>query len=230
MGALIALNGPRLAVLCGVSLLVIACGGGPVPSPLPRPPAGEAPPGAARPEAPAEATSPALAPTPGHVGPLNAAISEADLDALWARQMMLPVEGIKRSALRDSYTAGRSNGRTHAALDILAPRSTPVLAATDCVIGRLSNGSIGGIVIYAYDPDEQFVYYYAHLERYRRGLKVGDRIAKGSVIGYVGTTGNAPKNTPHLHFQVMKRGAGRAWWDGPPINPISYFASDGDRP
>lgn len=143
---------------------------------------------------------------------------------------MIPVEGIRRTALRDNFTAGRSGGKIHGALDLLAPKSTPVLAAADCIIGRLFEGPIGGIVIYAYDPDERFVYYYAHLERYRRGLAVGDRVAKGSVIGYVGSTGNASPNAPHLHFQVMKRGRGRAWWDGPPINPFSFFASDGVRP
>jgi len=143
---------------------------------------------------------------------------------------MIPVEGITRLTLRDNYTAGRANGRIHGAIDILAPKGTPVMAAADHVIGRLFEGPIGGIVIYAYDEEERFVYYYAHLDRYRRGLSVGDRVAKGSVIGYVGTTGNAPPNTPHLHFQVMKRGRGRAWWDGPPINPYTYFAFDGIRP
>ena len=150
-------------------------------------------------------------------------MENADLDALWARQIIVPVEGISRRSLRDDYTAVRPKG-IHGALDIVAPRSAPVLAADDCIIGRLFSGPIGGIVIYAYDDAQRFVYYYAHLERYRRGLAVGDRVAKGSVIGYVGTTGNAPPGTPHLHFQVMKRGAGRAWWDGPPINPFSFFA------
>jgi murein DD-endopeptidase MepM/ murein hydrolase activator NlpD len=74
------------------------------------------------------------------------------------------------------------------------------------------------------------VYYYAHLQRYREGLAVGEKVAKGSVIGYVGTSGNAPPDTPHLHFQIMKRGTGRAWWDGPPINPLPFFALDGVRP
>lgn len=170
-----------------------------------------------------------LPPTPIHYGPRDTAVTMADLDSLWQQQLMLPVEGLTRKAIKDNYTAGRA-GRIHAALDISAPRSTPVLAAGDLVIGRLTTGPVGGIVIYASDPDEQFTYYYAHLERYRRGLAVGDRVAKGSVIGYVGTTGNAPKNAPHLHFQVMKRSTGRAWWDGPPINPFSYFASDGIRP
>lgn len=173
---------------------------------------------------------PAIGATPSHAGPRDAAVTDEDLAALWSRQIMIPVEGVTRLRLRDNYAAGRANGRIHGALDILAPQSTPVMAAADHVIGRLFEGKVGGIVIYAYDDEQRFVYYYAHLERYRRGLSVGDRVAKGSVIGYVGTTGNAPKNAPHLHFQVMKRGRGRAWWDGPPINPFSFFAFDGIRP
>ncbi len=142
---------------------------------------------------------------------------------------MVPVEGIDRRAIKDNFTAKRASG-IHGALDLQAERSTPVVAADDCIIGRLFTGAVGGIVIYAYDPGERFVYYYAHLERYRRGLAVGDRVAKGSVIGYVGTTGNAAPNAPHLHFQVLKRGAGRVWWDGPAINPLTFFAFDGRRP
>jgi peptidoglycan LD-endopeptidase LytH len=167
-------------------------------------------------------------PTPSHSGPLGSLVTSDDLDELWARQLRIPVEGITRRTLRDNYTAKRVTG-IHGALDIMAPRSTPVIAADDCIIGRLFEGPVGGIVIYAYDLEERFVYYYAHLERYRRGLAVGDRVAKGSVIGYVGSTGNAPADAPHLHFQVMKRGAGRAWWDGVPINPFTFFAPDEPR-
>lgn len=182
-----------------------------------------------RPGLPSSAASAAYGPTPAHAGPLDARVSEGDLDALWERQLMVPVEGIPRGALKDNFTAKRTAG-IHGALDILAPRYTAVVAADDLVIGRLFSGPVGGIVVYAYDPEERFVYYYAHLERYRKGLAVGDRVAKGSVIGYVGTTGNAPPDTPHLHFQVMKRAAGRAWWDGPAINPFSFFALDALRP
>lgn len=166
---------------------------------------------------------------PVHIGARMAGISDEDLAGLWSRQLMVPVAGITRESLRDHFNAPRDGARIHLSIDILAPKSTAVLAADDCIIGRLSEGGIGGIVIYATDPQQRFVYYYAHLDRYRRGLAVGDRIAKGSVIGYVGTTGNASEKTPHLHFQVMKRGAGRAWWSGPPINPYSFFALDGAR-
>jgi murein DD-endopeptidase MepM/ murein hydrolase activator NlpD len=158
-------------------------------------------------------------------GPLDPAVTEADLDALWARQLLVPVEGVSRRTLADNYFAPRGP-RQHLALDIPAPKETPVLAADDHVIGRLDKTPVGGTIIYATDPGGRFVYYYAHLHRWRRGLAVGDTVAKGSLIGYVGTTGNAPRDTPHLHFQVMKRGAGRIWWDGPPINPHPFFALD----
>lgn len=166
---------------------------------------------------------------PDYAGPADPRVSDSDLDLLWARQLMVPVEGLSRRTLPDNFRAPRSAGRVHGALDLSAPRLTAVLAADDHVIGRLFSGPIGGIVIYATDPSGRFVYYYAHLDRYRRGLAVGDRIAKGSVIGYVGITGNASPTAPHLHFQVMKRGE-RAWWDGPPINPTRFFAFDGVRP
>jgi peptidoglycan LD-endopeptidase LytH len=177
---------------------------------------------------PAPRPRPVLPPRPSPVGPVDTAFVEDDLEELWVRQMMVPVEGLLRKQLRDNYSARRGN-RIHGALDIVAPRGTPVVAADDHIIGRLSEGPVGGIVIYATDPEMRFTYYYAHLESYRRGLAVGDRIAKGSVIGYVGTTGNAPANMPHLHFQVMKRGV-RNWWDGPSINPLPFFALDGLRP
>ncbi|MBL0939443.1 MAG: peptidoglycan DD-metalloendopeptidase family protein [Gemmatimonadaceae bacterium] len=209
--------------MVAVVVLTAACGGGPRPNAIPTP--------APAPSETAErAPKPVLPATPSHAGPRDSAISDEDLSELWTRQLMVPVEGVTRAQLRDNYTAGRATGRIHGALDILAPQGTAILAPSDQVIGRLGEGSVGGIFIYAHDADGRFVYYYAHLERYRRGLAVGDRVAKGSVIGYVGTTGNAPKNTPHLHFQVMKRGAGRAWWDGSPINPFTYFAADGNRP
>lgn len=210
-------------VRCVAALGLVACtrGSSSAPAPAPRP----APVVVAPPLPP----PPDYGPRPDYRSPRDTAITDADLDALWQRQLMVPVEGITRPKIRDDFASKRGT-TLHSALDLMAPRSTPVLAADDLVIGRLLTGPVGGIVIYATDPTDRFVYYFAHLERYRRGLAVGDRVAKGSVIGYVGTTGNAPKNTPHLHFQVMKRAVGRAWWDGPSINPLPFFAADGVRP
>jgi murein DD-endopeptidase MepM/ murein hydrolase activator NlpD len=142
--------------------------------------------------------------------------------ALAARGLIIPVEGVDPSRVRDSYTASRG-GRAHDAVDIMAPRGTPVIAADDGTIFRLRQNQAGGITIYQLDPEERFVYYYAHLDRYETGLVEGMTIRQGDVLGFVGTTGNAPKDLPHLHFQVMLyRGRGQ-YWGGDPINPHPFL-------
>jgi peptidoglycan LD-endopeptidase LytH len=146
--------------------------------------------------------------------------------ALAARGLIIPVEGVDPSSVRDSYTAARG-GRTHDAVDIMAPRGTPVIAADAGTIFRLRHNEAGGITIYQLDPEERFIYYYAHLDRYEKGLVEGMPIRQGDVLGFVGTTGNAPKDTPHLHFQVMLyRGRGQ-YWGGEPINPHPYLTRPG---
>jgi murein DD-endopeptidase MepM/ murein hydrolase activator NlpD len=143
--------------------------------------------------------------------------------ALAAKGLIIPVKGVDPSRVRDSYTAGRGGGRTHDAVDIMAPRGTPVIAADSGTILKLRTNDAGGITIYQLDPAERFVYYYAHLDRYEKGLVEGMVVQRGDVLGFVGTTGNAPKDLPHLHFQVMLyRGRGQ-YWGGDPINPHPYL-------
>lgn len=147
---------------------------------------------------------------------------------LAAKGLIIPVEGVDPSRVRDSYTAARG-GRAHNAVDIMAPKGTPVIAADGGTILRLRQNDAGGITIYQLDPEERFVYYYAHLDRYETGLVEGMTIRQGDVLGFVGTTGNAPKDTPHLHFQVMTyRGRGQ-YWGGDPINPHPYLTGAGRR-
>ena len=148
--------------------------------------------------------------------------------ALAAKGLIIPVKGVDPSRVRDSYTAGRGGGRTHDAVDIMAARGTPVIAADSGTILKLRTNAAGGITIYQLDPAERFVYYYAHLDRYEEGLVEGMVVRRGAVLGFVGTTGNAPKNLPHLHFQVMLyRGRGQ-YWGGDPINPHPYFSKQRD--
>lgn len=148
--------------------------------------------------------------------------------ALAAKRLIIPVEGVDPSRVRDSYTASRG-GRTHDAVDIMAPRGTPVIATDDGTIFKLRQNQAGGITIYQLDPEERFIYYYAHLDRYEAGLVEGMTIHQGDVLGFVGTTGNAPKDTPHLHFQVMLyRGRGQ-YWGGEPINPHPFLTRAGHR-
>ena len=168
--------------------------------------------------APARAadTRPALA----TVAIVPSARLAAAIEKLRDRQLTIPVEGVDGTRIEDSFTAARDRGeRQHNAVDILAPRNTPVVAADDGVILRMSRNALGGITIYAADRDREFVYYYAHLDRYQDGLAEGAKIRKGEVVGYVGTTGNAPKDVPHLHFQIMLWPADGRFWSGEPVNP-----------
>lgn len=144
-------------------------------------------------------------------------------------ELMVPVQGVHPSLVKDSFTAGRGGGRTHDAVDIMAPRGTPVLAADDGRILKLRQNEAGGITIYQLDEGSRFVYYYAHLERYRRGLAEGEKVRQGDLLGYVGTSGNAPDNLPHLHFQVMKYRGNGQYWGGDPVNPAGWFTRAGKR-
>ena len=151
------------------------------------------------------------------------ASESADLAYLRERQLIVPVAGAAPSAIEDSFNEPRDGGRTHRAIDILAPRGTPILAADDGRILRLSTNSLGGITIYAVDPAGRIVYYYAHLDHYHPGLSAGMTLAKGDTLGYVGTTGNAPKDTPHLHFQIMRMPQDGKYWYGDPIDPYTLL-------
>ena len=149
-------------------------------------------------------------PTPSLAPPPAAELEDRDL--------AIPVEGVKREDLVRSYDDDRG-ARKHEALDILAPMDTPVRAVENGRIARLFNSKAGGITIYQFDPSERFCYYYAHLSRYADGLRENDRVSRGQVIGYVGTTGNAPKNTPHLHFAIFRLTNEKRWWEGTPLDP-----------
>ena len=119
----------------------------------------------------------------------------------------------------------RGGTRRHEALDIPAARGTPVLAATSGRVLKLFNSKAGGITIYQFDPGARFSYYYAHLDRYAQGLKEGMPLRRGDLIGYVGSTGNAPANAPHLHFTIFELGPDKKWWRGKALNPYPYLAS-----
>lgn len=137
--------------------------------------------------------------------------------------LAIPVEGISASSLRDSYREGRSGGRTHEAIDIHAPRGTPVVAVADGTILRLHQGPLGGNAIYHLDEDGRTRYYYAHLDRYADGLAVGQPVKRGDVIGYVGDTGNAQPGDFHLHFSVSLLNDAKQWWKGTPLNPYALL-------
>ena len=167
-------------------------------------------------------TPPPVSPPP-RAGTAVPSISADPFEELRERQLTLPVEGIKKEELRDTFNEMRGGTRRHEAIDVLAPRNTPVLAVEDGKVAKLFRSEAGGITLYQFDPTGAYVYYYAHLERYADGLKEGDTIKRGDVIGYVGTTGNAPRDTPHLHFAIFKLTEEKKWWQGAPIDPYSVL-------
>ena len=140
------------------------------------------------------------------------------LKGLAVPALMIPVAGVQARDLTPQFADPRADG-AHEALDIRAPLGTPVKAAAAGYIRRLFLSKAGGNTIYQFDPSEQYCYYYAHLDRYADGLRENDQVRGGQVIGYVGTSGNAPKDTPHLHFAVYRLTPEKRWWDAIPIDP-----------
>jgi len=185
-----------------------------------------------RPEAPPPDARPAVHETPQSVAVPDVTLADApaapadppDLDQavddLRRRQLDVPLRTIERAALRSSFDEKRGGSRRHEAMDLLAPRNTPVIAVEAGIIARLFNSKAGGITIYQFDPTTTYAYYYAHLERYAPGLAEGSMVSRGQVIGYVGTSGNAPENTPHLHFAIFVLNEDKRWWQGTPIDPF----------
>lgn len=129
----------------------------------------------------------------------------------------IPVDRVQARELKDTWGASRSSGRLHEGIDILAPRGTKVRSATPGLIADLRNNNLGGKVVWILGPGGAW-HYYAHLDGHKRGLKVGDYVKKGDVIGYVGNTGNARHTAPHLHYGLYLNGKGRGV-----VNPYPYL-------
>jgi murein DD-endopeptidase MepM/ murein hydrolase activator NlpD len=142
-------------------------------------------------------------------------------------RIRVPIDGEDIESFKNGFSEVRDGTRPHEAVDMLAPRNTPVHAVENGTIAKLFTSKAGGLTIYQYDPTGHLCYYYAHLERYADGLKDGQAISQGDVIGFVGTSGNAPANTPHLHFAVFELNADKHWWQGKPIDPYVVFKDRG---
>lgn len=133
--------------------------------------------------------------------------------------LSIPVQGTTAARLADTFTDARDQGRSHDAIDIMAPAGTPVLAVADGHIEKLFYSERGGLTLYQFDPTGRYAYYYAHLQRYADGVAEKQSIRRGQIIGYVGSTGNADPAAPHLHFAIFLLGPEGRWWQGTAINP-----------
>lgn len=214
-----------------------------VETPTPTPDANTSPgatqsPGATpRPQSPATAppadpldappASPPPAPSPGASPQSLLQPRGGDADAtLASMRLLLPVQGVRPEELRDTFSDSRSEGRVHDAIDIMAPRNAPVLAAADGRVVKLFRSAKGGITLYQLaSADEHIVLYYAHLERYADGLSEGHFARRGETIAYVGDTGNATPGNTHLHFQIYRVSDPRRFYTGDNINPYPLLRS-----
>lgn len=129
----------------------------------------------------------------------------------------VPVDNVSAKALRDTWHAARGNGRRHEGIDIFAARGTPVRAATEGIVTRIGSNRLGGKVVWIAGPGGQR-HYYAHLDAYGT-IETGQRIQAGTIVGYVGNTGNARRTPPHLHYGIYT-GFG-------PINPFPLLRRNG---
>jgi peptidoglycan LD-endopeptidase LytH len=138
-------------------------------------------------------------------------------------EVVAPVTLLSRAQLHDSFNEIH-HGHPHHAIDIMEPRGTPVRAAVNGTIRKLHDSVAGGNTIYEFDETGEFCYYYAHLDSYARGLREGTRVKRGQIIGFVGSTGDASPNAPHLHFAIYMLGPRRRWWKGTPLDPYPVLA------
>jgi murein DD-endopeptidase MepM/ murein hydrolase activator NlpD len=146
---------------------------------------------------------------------------------LGAHTLIIPVQGIEKGSLHDTWGEARSNFRHHEAIDIMAARGTPALAAADGVILKVFESRAGGHTLYIKGDDNVTVYYYAHLDRYADNIVEKIRVPRGTIVGYVGTTGNAAPDAPHLHFGIEQLPPTGEWWKGVAVNPYPILMERG---
>ncbi|WP_256731353.1 M23 family metallopeptidase [Sphingomonas sp. dw_22] len=141
--------------------------------------------------------------------------------------LMIPVRGVRADQLTDTWGQSRASGqREHHAIDILAPKGTPVLAAAGGTIEKIFESADGGHTIYVRTADGGTIHYYAHLDSY--GVGEGQQVRQGQRIATVGDTGNAAGGAPHLHFEIKLMQPGQGWWEGTNVNPYPLLAGVGN--
>jgi peptidoglycan LD-endopeptidase LytH len=138
---------------------------------------------------------------------------------------IIPVQGVQPTQLTDSWGDERGGGtRGHQALDIMAERGTPVVAAADGTVEKLFESKDGGHTIYVRRDDPAWQDYYAHLDSYAPNLNEGMKVSQGQVLGAVGSTGSASEAAPHLHYEIHAMAGGDEWWQGRAVNPYPILA------
>jgi murein DD-endopeptidase MepM/ murein hydrolase activator NlpD len=169
----------------------------------------------ATPPTPSAKASASPSPTPVRPTPV---VDADDLRRLRERALVFPVPVVSPGTVRDTF-GDRRGAAAHEALDVPAPRGAPVVAVDDGVVAKIFTSVAGGLTVYIFDDARRYAYYYAHLDGYVEGLDAGRRVRRGEVLGWVGSTGNAAAEVPHLHFAIFKLEAEPRWWVGTAIDP-----------
>jgi len=223
-----------LYIILSLSGMISSCGGGrraprppgPEEIPLGEIPAPQSPPSEERPPPPPPGRAD---PGPG-AAERGSTVPGPTVPGPSFSELLIPVQGVLPAALQDSFDDPRDDGdRVHRAIDIPAPRGAPVVAAAAGRIVRLFENDLGGLSIHQIESTGLRGFYYAHLDAYARGLRPGQKVERGEVIAYVGTTGNAPRSFPHLHFAVYRLGSDRRISRGQPINPYPLLTRPAGR-
>ena len=143
-----------------------------------------------------------------------------------AINLIIPVQGVTRDKLIDTFSEARSEGRVHDAIDIAAPVGTPVLAAADGEIVKFHDSEKGGVTIYQLSANRKYFFYYAHLQRRDERIAEKQFVKAGNVIGYVGDTGNAGSGNFHLHFAITAATDPDRFWEGVSIDPYKILKGE----
>lgn len=160
----------------------------------------------------AGASGEAREPLKGWIGS-QPTLASANVVPVSVPRLLIPVAGVQRGQLVDTFTQSREGGaRAHNAIDILAPRGTPVIAAAAGQVEKLFVSGLGGNTVYIRSPERTLIYYYAHLDTYAPGLAERQTVRQGQLLGTVGSTGDASPDAPHLHFEIQQSGPGGGWW------------------
>ena len=116
-------------------------------------------------------------------------------------RIAMPLQDVQKKQIANTWHAPRGDNRLHEGQDIFAPRGTPVYSATRGYIYNIGENNLGGQTVSVAGAGGR-LYYYSHLYSYAAHIEEGDYVTPQTVLGYVGTTGNAQGTPPHLHFGV----------------------------
>lgn len=145
--------------------------------------------------------------------------------------LVIPVSGVRADQLRDTWGEARGDGtRQHHAIDILAPRGTPVVAAAAGTVEKIFESKNGGHTVYVRRDDPAIVDYYAHLDSYAPNLTERMKVTQGQLLGAVGSTGDASPDAPHLHYEIKRMAVGEKWWQGTEVDPYPILAGKAREP